>query len=580
MFPLAVMKDEWEIGDWVRDYEKHWLSKEAQSTNSGDEVESKFAAQHAANAHTFGEYLKDITRDYQITYIELDRDLQLDKICDIFTQINSRGIRLDVFDLMNALLKPKGIQLKHLWRTAEPKLDFIRTERMNIYILQVMSILFQNYCSPKYLYYLLPGQEKKVRESDGSLQKQVLIPSVEMFEERWHEAVNALKTAIALLRNSQEFGAISHKYLPYASILPVFAAAQVSAQTLDARLKVRRWYWASVFTNRYSGSVESTSARDFVDLKRWFEDDAAEPALITEFKDRFGSLDLRRETKRGTSVYNGIFNLLVLSGARDWTKGTVPQNEDLDDHHIVPKSWGKTHALETSIDTILNRTPLTTDTNRHVIRGRLPNEYLPEWIKENGESTVRNILESHFISPNAFDILLRDPFTPSDYEEFLTDRQRMLMNGIEDLLVKERLGLTPKLRELDTQVEAVELSIRRLINEVLAEDVDKLPSHVRQNIDKRIQSKLKKNPGIDVKQYETLAGKLEYADLRDLEGIVTSKVLKPLFQSRFPSREVLIKHFDQFAELRNSIRHSRTVDEVTCKEGEAALVWFQRVLNV
>ena len=31
---------------------------------------------------------------------------------------------------------------------------------MNVYILQVMSILRQAYCSPKYLYFLLPGQEK------------------------------------------------------------------------------------------------------------------------------------------------------------------------------------------------------------------------------------------------------------------------------------------------------------------------------------------------------------------------------------------------------------------------------------
>ena len=33
------------------------------------------------------------------------------------------------------------------------------------------------------------------------------------------------------------------------------------------------------------------------------------------------------------------------------------------------------------------------------------------------------------------------------------------------------------------------------------------------------------------------------------------------------------------AELRNAIRHSRTVDEVTRKEGEAALLWFRQVLT-
>lgn len=80
-----------------------------------------------------GEHIKAITEQYQVSYIELDRDLEIDKVCDIFTQIDSRGIRLDVFDLVNAMLKPKGLQLKHLWRDAAPRLDFVDTERMNVF---------------------------------------------------------------------------------------------------------------------------------------------------------------------------------------------------------------------------------------------------------------------------------------------------------------------------------------------------------------------------------------------------------------------------------------------------------------
>lgn len=586
MFPLAVVgQGGWDLPNWVQDYEKHWRSKEAEAKNFGDEVESRLAGRHAENARTFGEHLKGITEQYQIAYIELDRDLELDKVCDIFTQINSRGIRLDVFDLINALLKPKGLQLKHLWRSAATKLDFVETERMNVYILQVMSILLQAYCSPKYLYYLLPDQEKKVREPDGSLRKEVLVPNVAGFEKHWHEAVDALVRAIELLRHPQEFGVISSQYLPYVSILPAFAAAQASARELpashqlDAQRKLRHWYWASVFTNRYSGSVESTSARDFLDLKNWFDDDAAEPALIAEFKTRFRNLDLRHETKRGSSVYNGIFNLLVLRGARDWMMGTVPQYGDLDDHHIVPKRWGKERPLDTSIDTILNRTPLTADTNRKVINDRLPSEYLPELFRANSEDTVLATLESHFISPAALKVLLRDPFTPSDYEAFLTERRRTLLEAIEDLLVKERLDLPPRLRELDAQVEAMELALRRLIDEALGGDESKLPPHVLQKIDERIQAASKKNQVLDTKHYETLGGKLEYADLRELQASVTSKALTPLFQSRFSNKETLVKRFDQLAELRNSIRHSRTADEVTCKEGEASLLWFQQVLD-
>jgi len=372
--------------------------------------------------------------------------------------------------------------------------------------------------------------------------------------------------------------------LPYVSILPAFAAIQAAARglpasrQLDTQRKIRHWYWASVFTNRYSGSVESTTSRDFLDLKAWFEDDAAEPGLIAEFRTRFRNLELRKENKRGTSVYNGIFNLLVLRGARDWMTGNVPQYGDVADHHIIPKKWGQDQQLGGLIDTILNRTPLTADTNRKAIRNRLPNEYLTELIDANGEKTVRATLESHLISPAAFDILLRDPFTADDFEAFLAERQRTVQDAIEDLLVKERLDLPPQLRDLDAKIEEVELGLRRAIAEALDADPSKLPQHVLQRAEERIQAAGKKLPAFDLDHYQTLVGKLEYCDLREVEATIANKALWPVFEARFANKEALATRFNQLAELRNGIRHSRTVDEVTRKDGEASLVWFQQVL--
>ena len=582
MFPLSIVgAGGWELPNWVQDYERYWRD----AAEAADEAAAQVAQRHAENARAFGEHLRDITGQYQISYIELDRDLEIDKVCDIFTKINSRGRRLDVFDLINALIKPKGVQLKQLWRDAAPRLDFVESERMDVYILQVMSILCQAYCSPKYLYYLLPSQERRIRQADGSLRADVLVQDATDFEERWENAVAALERAIGLLRHPQEFGAISSRYLPYVAILPAFASIQEKAralpaeQRLEAQRKIRFWYWASVFTNRYSGSVESTSARDYQDIHAWFTDDDAEPGLIGEFRRGFRDLDLMREIRRGTSIYNGIFNLLVLRGARDWITGNVPQHDALDDHHIVPKSWGNEHALGTRIDTILNRTPLTQETNRDVIGGRLPNSYLRELLTQNDESHVRGILESHCISPRAFDILLRDPFTPDDFEAFISDRHRTFVAAIEDLLVKERLGLEPKFREIDAEVEAIELQLRRTIAMNLDGDVSKLPSHVVQKISERLRAAAKRNPALDAELYETLDGILEYADLRELQDTITNRALWPLFENAFGTKELLGTRFQQFADLRNSIRHSRTVDEITRTDGEAAILWFQQILN-
>ena len=265
-FPFAVVGEGgWALFEWVKGYEQYWRDAAGLAKYEQRQNDFQRAILHADNAKEFGEHLKGITEQYQVSYIELDRQLEIDKVCDIFTQINSKGVQLDTFDLMNALLKPKDLQLKQMWREASPRLEFVDTDKMNVYILQVMSILRQGYCSPKYLYFLLPGQEKAVRDPDGTRRKEVLVTDIADFRKRWNEAVNAIEMAIKLLRHPHEFGAVSSTYLPYVSILPAFAALQSHVKSLpanrqlDAQRKSRQWYWASVFLNRYSGSVEFDS---------------------------------------------------------------------------------------------------------------------------------------------------------------------------------------------------------------------------------------------------------------------------------------------------------------------------------
>jgi hypothetical protein len=56
-------------------------------------------------------------------------------------------------------------------------------------------------------------------------------------------------------------------------------------------------------------------------------------------------------------------------------------------------------------------------------------------------------------------------------------------------------------------------------------------------------------------------------------------VLWPRFEAVFATKEALAKRFDQLAELRNSIRHSRHVTEIVRSDGNAALLWFTAVLD-
>ncbi len=489
---------------------------------------------------------------------------------------------------LNALLKPKEIQLKLMWRDSSIKFaNKIQSGKMNVYILQVMSILVQNYCSPKYLYYLIPGQEKVVKISPTQKKIELLVKDVIEFKALWNRAVQAIESSIHILYHPNEYGITSHNYIPYVSILPVFSALQsyvkdkLSAENrLDAHRKIRQWYWASIFTNRYSGSVESTSARDFMNLIEWFRDSDLKPSLIQEFKERYRYLDLRKEVKKGSSIYNGIFNLLILSGAKDWITGVSPNYDDIDDHHIVPNIWGKENGIGTSINTILNRTPICLDSNRNIIRDKMPSEYIPELISRSSKEQVLEVFQTHLISPKALEILLRKDFTSDDYEEFLQERQRTIFSAIENLLIKARLDLPPLIRDLDSQIEKVELCLRELINKNLGGKEELIPPHILQKSNDRIQRASIKNPAFDLNKYDDLIGILEFFDLREIQDTILAKLLWSKFSSIFQNKETLVKKFDQLAELRNSIRHSRDVDEITMKEGEAAIIWFSKILLI
>jgi len=63
-----------------------------------------------------------------------------------------------------------------------------------------------------------------------------------------------------------------------------------------------------------------------------------------------------------------------------------------------------------------------------------------------------------------------------------------------------------------------------------------------------------------------------------LEDTFCAKTLWHEFEPIFGSRGSLSSRFNQLAELRNAIRHSRTLRDIAIKDGEAAILWFDQAL--
>jgi hypothetical protein len=101
-----------------------------------------------------------------------------------------------------------------------------------------------------------------------------------------------------------------------------------------------------------------------------------------------------------------------------------------------------------------------------------------------------------------------------------------------------------------------------------------------QKVDERILRASKKDASFNGDFYSTMEGKMEYFDLRELQDVIINGALWIHFESKFFNKQSLATKFDQLAELRNSIRHSRALSEIVRKEGEAALLWFDKVLKI
>ena len=157
-------------------------------------------------ADELSDKLCNILNNYEIPIIILKRDIDIAKVCDIFEKINSKGVKLSTFDLLNSILTPHGINLRtDLWEKANKNLEFIDNDN-RLYILQNMSITEQNYCSAKYLSYLVPNAQKLVRKENGDNEAIVLIKDKEDFIQKWNKAEKSLCYAEKILKNTSKSG--------------------------------------------------------------------------------------------------------------------------------------------------------------------------------------------------------------------------------------------------------------------------------------------------------------------------------------------------------------------------------------
>ena len=378
---------------------------------------------------------------YNFVSYPLSNKRKSSDICNIFARVNAKGMRLSTFDLMNAFLYPKGVKLrKELWENLNYELLKEIDPGMNEYLLKLISLIKQNYCSSKYIYNLIPGEKIIRKDEYGKKYKDILVKDGKNFEDLWENSCKYAEKARKIIMN--DFAAIKTDFIPNTTVVPVLGAIlweyKGDPDNINFKNNLKRWYWSAVLSEDYSGSSDSVMAKDFRDWKEWISTGNNMDRIDRINMEFINNLNLKN-VRKGSAQYKAIICILALNHAVDFYKEWVVGKgdfsfENINDHHIFPKkakelSPEKSKRFNDTKDFIVNRTLLLEETNIK-IKNKKPSEYIKDMIKKIGnENKVKEIFRKHLITKKAYEYMKED-----DYDNFITEREKAIKKHIISIL--------------------------------------------------------------------------------------------------------------------------------------------------
>jgi len=517
--------------------------------------------------------IKHFWEGYEIPYIRLPESVRLDQVTEIFERLNSKGIILSVFDLLIAKFYKDNIDLREIWEETLDKYHNIGsykkgTTQLAIYILQCISLCYEknNACA---------------RRDILNIHKNILSGSSYSFKALWNEAAMQINNALTKLENLRDGFGVKNQELPYEPIIPILAAlmreAEKKGNTPDINSKIKTWYWSAVFSNAYSQSAESQMTLDYKDMLVWLNDDSKIPRTVEKAKNEFTILDIKNIKAKTNAKYKGIMSLVAINGAKDFATDLTLENADFNDKdHIFPHSK---YESSISVDSILNITWISKETNRFRKRAQRPSEFVKELLEKrysNDEDKLKNVMNSHFINGEAYQAMKNE-----DFDTFIQAREKELKQKIAKVIGAEyEQGSDGSEKPLDV----FEMQIRTLIlNTLKVKCGDNfwkqcIPGDIQGKVDIKIGKDINIHP-YNKDKYNLPEEKVQFLDVMDYSTIITNAKNWEHFKSIFSSKSEVEKHIYSISNYRNALKHVRGMDEVTRKSGEAALIWFKKIFE-
>lgn len=401
MFPLNLILDFPEEQNWQNEYYAFY--------NYNQEIIKEFTE--------FNKKIIMQTLQYKIPVISLGKDTPKEAVCQVFENVNTGGVSLTVFELVTAIFAMDDFELRKDWE--ERKAKYFDGDLLSC----ITATDFLTACT------LLSTYKKGGTVS--CKKKDVLNLSLKDYNNFADALSEGFVEAEKILQEERVF---SNKDLPYSTqLIPLAALCTLLSngnriKVTNIKNKIRQWYWCGVFGELYGGANETRYVNDVVGVMNWIENNGNIPKTIQE--SYFNPTRLLTLQSRQSAAYKGIMALILKNHCKDFISGremdfTVYKSENIDIHHIFPKSYCEKNNLpKEKWNSVVNKTPISYSTNRE-IGGVATSEYLKK-IEEKGQvdyNSLNDYLQTHLIDVSAA--------RSNDFEKHIVLRSKLLLDAIE-----------------------------------------------------------------------------------------------------------------------------------------------------
>lgn len=402
----------------------------------------------------------------EIGNIELDSELTIDEVTDIFNRINSTGTSLSSADLvMSRLSADKDHGGNNLRKQIEyfvqlindptlisniKKLDpefcqssdfenikWIANEDNPIYrpnysdLLHVILAVGAHRGKLSDMVSLISGRNFEKRNySEASLEdnyKKIKIGADKVFNKSNYQRYLMILRDMGM-RNSRKLGLVGHGALNFGYIFYLLLCIHTKFSKSEIDSYVKRWIVMSALTGRYSGSSETAIESD---LRLLSDDSVIEQTLAQALSDDFWSATLpesfNKQSTQSTSWR--VFQMAqTYSQDTSWlSKDTSVETVMLEEgniHHIFPRAYLERHGFSKGrINQIANFVWITQPKNLE-IKDNSPKEYLHDAKVTEFETVQNNKANAMPDELNSYDY--------HDYDRFLEQRRHLMAKKIKD----------------------------------------------------------------------------------------------------------------------------------------------------